>query len=127
MNYENDFQYNLRKISIYFNTTYFNLQYFAQEEEEEKKKFTFSGSIDAYYRTNFNALNKAIPSEDPLGESFGATAPGTSFANIPVLHWAWPILLHGMKVKKLGLWPIWFLDLGVRKQFLVLLLVLQTL
>ena len=46
---------------------------FAQEEEkEDKKKFTLSGSIDAYYRTNFNAPND----ED-------AVAPGSSFANLP--------------------------------------------
>ena len=45
---------------------------FAQEEEkEEKKSFQFSGSVDAYYRTNFTAPND----ED-------AIAPGTSFANL---------------------------------------------
>ena len=45
---------------------------FAQEEvTEEKKSFTLSGSIDAYYRTNFTA---------PNGED--AIAPGTSFANL---------------------------------------------
>ncbi len=55
----------------------------AQEEEEEKKKFEFSGTVDAYYRANFNGLNKVVPNDDPLGASFGPTAPGTSFANDP--------------------------------------------
>lgn len=44
----------------------------AQEEEKiakEKKKFTFNGSVDAYYRANLNA------------DEF--SAPGSSFANLP--------------------------------------------
>lgn len=44
---------------------------FAQEEAAEKK-FTFSGSVDAYYRANFNAPNDE-----------NAIAPGSSFANLP--------------------------------------------
>ncbi|WP_242083062.1 outer membrane beta-barrel protein [Aestuariivivens sediminis] len=44
---------------------------FAQEEAE--KKLSISGSIDAYYRTNFNAPNDL--------ENW--TAPGSSFANLP--------------------------------------------
>ena len=50
---------------------------FAQEviiiEEEEPSKLTFSGSVDAYFRTNFNGANK--------GENF--QAPATSFGNLP--------------------------------------------
>ena len=50
---------------------------FAQEviiiEEEEPSKLTFSGSVDAYFRTNFNGANK--------GEDF--QAPATSFGNLP--------------------------------------------
>ncbi|MBT8309519.1 MAG: outer membrane beta-barrel protein, partial [Flavobacteriaceae bacterium] len=44
---------------------------FAQEESETEKKFTFSGSVDAYYRTNLTG---------PNGED--AIAPGSSFANL---------------------------------------------
>lgn len=45
---------------------------FAQEEEDkEKRKFEFSGTVDAYYRTNLTA---------PTGEN--AIAPGSSFANL---------------------------------------------
>lgn len=43
---------------------------FAQEETEEKKKFSFSGSIDAYHRTNITAPNDT-----------NQISPGTSFAN----------------------------------------------
>lgn len=46
----------------------------AQEEAEEKvSALTLSGSVDAYFRTNFNAPNK--------GEN--AMAPATSFGNLP--------------------------------------------
>ncbi|MDH3795956.1 MAG: porin [Flavobacteriaceae bacterium] len=46
----------------------------AQEaEEEEVKKFNFSGTVDAYYRANLNAANS--------GDSY--VAPGSSFANLP--------------------------------------------
>ncbi|SNZ00200.1 outer membrane beta-barrel protein [Flagellimonas pacifica] len=44
---------------------------FAQETEEAKTKFEFSGTVDAYYRTNLTA---------PNGED--AIAPGSSFANL---------------------------------------------
>ncbi|WP_420400424.1 outer membrane beta-barrel protein [Flagellimonas sp.] len=44
---------------------------FAQEEEEAKTTFEFSGTVDAYYRTNLTA---------PNGED--AIAPGSSFANL---------------------------------------------
>ena len=44
---------------------------FAQEGTSEKK-ISFSGSIDAYYRTNFTAPNDE-----------NAIAPGSSFANLP--------------------------------------------
>ncbi|MCM8569139.1 porin [Gramella jeungdoensis] len=56
----------------------------AQEEEEDATpKFTISGSVDAYFRTNFNGLNK---SEEIVGgdvQSFTPAAPATSFANDP--------------------------------------------
>ncbi|WP_057939349.1 porin [Algoriphagus resistens] len=43
------------------------------EEESEPSKLTFSGSVDAYFRTNFNGPNK--------GEDF--QAPASSFGNLP--------------------------------------------
>ncbi|SHJ24444.1 outer membrane beta-barrel protein [Pseudozobellia thermophila] len=51
---------------------------FAQEDEEEAPKFSFSGSIDAYYRANLNGDNS-------FDEASGLpnAAPGSSFANLP--------------------------------------------
>ncbi len=49
---------------------------FSQEEKEEEKKFSLSGSVDTYFRSNFNASN------DPRNAN-GAVAPGSSFANLP--------------------------------------------
>jgi hypothetical protein len=46
---------------------------FAQDEETEEKKFTISGSVDAYYRANLNSANS--------GANY--SAPGSSFANLP--------------------------------------------
>ena len=48
--------------------TSFNVFSQEKEEEKEEKKFSFSGSVDTYFRTNLNA---------PTG-----TAPGSSFANL---------------------------------------------
>ncbi|MFY0631683.1 MAG: porin [Flavobacteriaceae bacterium] len=45
---------------------------FSQEKKVEEKKFSFSGSIDTYFRTNLNAPNDV-----------NAVAPGSSFANLP--------------------------------------------
>ncbi|GAB3013811.1 porin [uncultured Cyclobacterium sp.] len=45
----------------------------AQEEQEMPSKFSLSGSVDAYFRSNLNAPNK--------GDA--AQAPATSFANLP--------------------------------------------
>ena len=56
----------------------FVLPIFAQEEEvEETKKLTISGSVDAYFRTNFSGPNEAFEED---GETFFLN-PGTSFAN----------------------------------------------
>ncbi|MCJ7468089.1 MAG: porin [Maribacter sp.] len=52
---------------------------FAQEVEiveEVKPKFTFGGSVDAYYKTNLSATDRAI-----FGGGNSFLAPGTSFAN----------------------------------------------
>ena len=59
---------------------------YAQDDEEaaEEKKFSFSGSVDAYYRTAFNGLNSTVPVLDDTGAELGEispSAPGTSFAN----------------------------------------------
>jgi hypothetical protein len=50
------------------------------QDAEKEQKFQFSGSVDAYYRTNLNGLNKVIPDDNGDIVAFPA-APGTSFAN----------------------------------------------
>lgn len=54
----------------------FSMALFSQEETE--KKFTVSGSVDAYFRTNLTGPNEAF--EDGEGNTFFLN-PGTSFAN----------------------------------------------
>ena len=53
------------------------------QEEEQEKKFFISGSVDAYYRTNFNGLNSRVPIIENGAEvgSIPVSAPGSSFAN----------------------------------------------
>ena len=63
---------------------------FAQEEASEKK-FSFSGSVDAYYRTNFTAPND----ED-------AIAPGSSFANLPGFALGMANVIASYEGKKVG-------------------------
>ncbi|MBT8267926.1 MAG: porin [Bacteroidia bacterium] len=55
------------------------LPIFAQEEnqEEEEKKLSITGSVDAYFRTNFTGPNEAFGDE---GDEFFLN-PGTSFAD----------------------------------------------
>ena len=47
-------------------------------QEEEDKKFTISGSVDAYYRTNLNGNN-----DFDTTSGMPNAAPGSSFANLP--------------------------------------------
>ncbi|PZX50236.1 porin [Algoriphagus chordae] len=58
---------------LYAATDTFAQEVIIIEEEEEPSKLTFSGSVDAYFRTNFNGPNK--------GDDF--QAPATSFGNLP--------------------------------------------
>lgn len=78
----------------------------AQEEEEESKpKFSFSGSVDAYYRTNLGGLNKVLPVVDAAGnttEVISPTVPGTSFANRPGFALGMVNLIAGYEGEKVG-------------------------
>lgn len=65
-------------LTLLFVVTSVNVS-FAQEEEETPK-FTLSGTVDTYFRTNFNGLNKEMERGDEL---LGPTAPASSFANLP--------------------------------------------
>lgn len=65
----------------------------AQDEEKEipEKKFTFSGSIDAYYRANLTA---------PNDENW--IAPGSSFANLPGFALGMANLIASYEGEKVG-------------------------
>ncbi|GAB3236049.1 porin [Algoriphagus aestuariicola] len=67
---------------------------FAQEEtaEEESGSLTLSGSVDAYFRTNFNAPNK--------GENF--QAPASSFGNLPGFALGMANIIATYQGKKVG-------------------------
>ena len=67
---------------------------FAQEEEAEDTdpKFSFSGSIDAYYRANLNAANS--------GDNY--VAPGSSFANLPGFALGMANIIAGYEGEKVG-------------------------
>ncbi|MDO9551304.1 MULTISPECIES: porin [Rhodonellum] len=66
---------------------------FAQEvETEEDPKVAITGSVDAYYRANFNAPNK--------GEF--AQAPATSFGNLPGFSLGMANLIATYEGKKVG-------------------------
>ncbi|GAB2492527.1 MAG: porin [Cytophagales bacterium] len=66
----------------------------AQEEviEEEVSALTLSGSVDAYFRTNFNAPNK--------GENF--QAPASSFGNLPGFALGMANIIATYEGKKVG-------------------------
>lgn len=73
-----------------------------QEEEEEKvTPFFISGSIDAYYRANFNGLNSL--EYDSAGEVTGLPqAPATSFADDPGFALGMANVILGYEGEKVG-------------------------
>ena len=71
---------NYVKNSVLFSFLMLATGIFAQEEVEvieAKPKFSIGGSVDAYYRTNLSATDRAVFGDD--GDSF--LAPATAFAN----------------------------------------------
>ena len=81
-----------------------NLQ--AQETEETKvesfmSNFSISGSVDTYFRTNFNGLNKYEYNED--GDIIaGPQAPASSFANDPGFAIGMANVILGYEGEKVG-------------------------
>ncbi len=73
-----------------------------EEEEEETPKFSLSGSVDAYFRTNFNGLNKSevIVGGDQVTET--PAAPATSFANDPGFAFGMANLIAAYEGEKVG-------------------------
>lgn len=78
-----------------------SLTMFAQDSEPESKKFSISGSVDAYFRGNFNGLNKSIT--DDAGTIVGVPqAPATSFVNDPGFALGMVNLIASYEGKKVG-------------------------
>ena len=80
---------NYVKNSILFALLLLTTGVFAQEEVEVvevKSKFSIGGSVDAYYRTNLSATDKAVFGDDGL---FLLQPP--PLPTRQVLHWEWPI------------------------------------
>lgn len=75
----------------------------AQEEvEEATPNFTITGSVDAYFRTNFNGLNQ---SEEIIGGDQATlipAAPATSFANDPGFAIGMANVILGYENDKIG-------------------------
>jgi len=91
------FLFNILVLSLLFvftvNTSF--AQDAVAEEETEEPKLTFSGSVDTYFRTNFNGPND--PSE------FGVVAPNTAFANTPGFSIGMINLVGAYEGKKAGM------------------------
>lgn len=68
--------------------------YISAQENEEKKKFHFSGSVDGYFRYNFNGPNET--------EEGAILAPPTSFANDPGFALGFVNLIGSYEGKKVG-------------------------
>jgi len=76
------YQKNIAMSKFLFNTIILSLLFvvssanYAIAQEEEEAKFTISGSVDTYFRTNLNGPNDTERADAVL-------APATSFANLP--------------------------------------------
>ncbi|NER15442.1 outer membrane beta-barrel protein [Leptobacterium flavescens] len=79
---------------VFFSALILPSSYFFAQENEEKKKFSFDGSVDAYYRYNFNGPNK--------NEEGAVLAPPTSFANDPGFALGFVNLIGSYEGEKVG-------------------------
>ncbi|MCM4158053.1 outer membrane beta-barrel protein [Gramella sp. AN32] len=71
--------------------------------EEDTPKFSINGSVDAYFRTNFNGLNEDVynPAEPSLLVA-SPEAPATSFANDPGFSFGMANVILGYENDKVG-------------------------
>lgn len=73
------------------------------QEEEATSTFTISGSVDAYFRTNFNGLNKEEYSSAEPDLLIGSPqAPASSFANDPGFAIGMANVILGYEADKVG-------------------------
>lgn len=95
---------NIRNILITASLGLLNLGLSAQETEEPTSvlsNFSISGSVDAYFRANFNGLNKY--EYDANGDVIGMPqAPATSFANDPGFSFGMANVILGYEGNKVG-------------------------
>lgn len=95
---------NIRKILITVSLGLLNLAMNAQESDglqEVLSRFSLSGSVDAYYRTNFNGLNKY--EYDSNGNLIASPqSPASSFANDPGFAFGMANLTLGYEGEKTG-------------------------
>ncbi|WBL26605.1 porin [Zunongwangia sp. HGR-M22] len=93
---------NIRLFLVLSMVAVLNVDVQAQEEEEESflSKISISGTVDAYYRANFNGLNKEDVND--AGEEFLGTAPGSSFANLPGFALGMANVIIGYEGEKVG-------------------------
>ena len=90
---------NIRLFLVFSIIALLNIDLQAQEESESP--FSISGTVDAYFRTNFNGLNKTEydTNGDPI---YDAAAPGTSFANDPGFAIGMANVIMGYEGDKVG-------------------------
>ncbi|WP_258101765.1 porin [Marinoscillum pacificum] len=73
------------------------------QDEDEAAGFSFSGSVDTYYRANLNAPNKYVDLDgDPENGAEYYQHPGTSFANLPGFSLGMANLVAGYEGEKVG-------------------------
>lgn len=79
---------------VLFSVLFLSTFYISAQENEEKKKFTFNGSVDGYYRYNFNGPNEV--------EEGAVLAPPTSFADDLGFALGFVNLIAAFEGKKVG-------------------------
>ena len=95
----------MRNFLFFASIGFFNTNVSAQETEGLETiipNFTINGSVDTYFRTNFNGLNRFEYGED--GETVLAfpQAPATAFANDPGFSIGMANVVLGYEGEKIG-------------------------
>ncbi|MGI0107656.1 porin [Salinimicrobium sp. WS361] len=95
----------MQKFLIFASIGLWNLSVSAQESEvleEALPGFSIGGSVDTYFRTNFNGLNKYVYGPDGETPIAGPQAPATAFANDPGFALGMVNVILGYEGEKIG-------------------------
>ncbi len=95
----------MQKFLIFASIGFLNFAVSAQQSqvlEETLPGFSISGSVDTYFRVNFNGLNKYIYGPDGETRIAGPQAPATAFANDPGFALGMANVILGYEGKKVG-------------------------